>query len=115
MRLPRVKMTVRRTMCLVAVVALAFGVADAVSMSIRSARYRRRADHFERMERRCREIGAMDDATRVRAAEAAFDDPFLDDPGWNRRMIPYFESLKRKYRRAALQPRVPLPPDPPSP
>ncbi len=28
-------------------------------------------------------------------------------------MIPYFEGLKKKYRQAALNPRIPIPPDPP--
>jgi hypothetical protein len=115
MRPPRVKMAVWRMMCLVAIVALSLAVADAVRMSMRSARYRRVAESAERMERRCREIDAMDAATRAREAEAAFDDPYLDQPAWNRQMIPYFEGLKRKYRCASEHPRDPIPPDPPNP
>lgn len=54
---------------------MALGVADAVRMSIRVAKYRRIADWCDRMERRCREIDAMDAVTRAREAKAAFDDP----------------------------------------
>lgn len=69
------KLTVWRMMCVVAAVGLALGVADAVRMSIRVAKYRRIADWCDRMERRCREIDAMDAVTRAREAKAAFDDP----------------------------------------
>ena len=115
MRLAHTKLTVRRMMLVVAMVGLCLGVADAVRMSMRSAGYRRRAGSAERMERRCREIDAMDAATRAREAEAAYDNPYLDDPAWNRQMIPYFEGLKRKYRYAAEHSRDPIPPDPPNP
>jgi len=56
----------------------------------------------------------MDVATRTHEAEAAYD-PYLDNPEWNRQMIPYFEGLKNKYRYAAAHPRMPVPPDPPNP
>jgi hypothetical protein len=62
MRPPRVKMTVWRMMCLVAIVAFSLAIADAVRMSMRSAGYRREAESAARMERRCREIDAMDSA-----------------------------------------------------
>ncbi len=114
MRLAHTKLTVRRMMLVVAMVGLSLGVADAVRMRIRSAGYRRKAESAERMEGRCRVIDAMDAATRAREAEAAFDNPYLDDPAWNRQMIPYFEGLKRKYRYAAEHPRDPIPPDPPN-
>jgi hypothetical protein len=115
MRLPRVKLTVRRLMGVVAMVGLALGIADALWVSAVAAKYRRKADSAERLERRCRQIDAMDAETRARAAEAAYDDPYLDNPAWNRRMIPYFEVLKHKYRYAAEHPREPVPPDPPIP
>jgi hypothetical protein len=108
-------MTVWRMMCLVAIVAFSLAVADAVRMSMRSAGYRREAESAARMDRRCREIDAMDSATRDREAEAAYDDPYLDNPAWNRRRIPYFEELKRKDQYAAEHPRGPIPPDPPNP
>jgi hypothetical protein len=54
----------------------------------------------------------MDAETRAREAEYWLDDPFLNDPAWNRQMIPYFEALKLKYRYAAEHPREPVPPGP---
>src|SRR4051794_7338630 len=115
MRLLRVRFTVRRMMCLVAIVALSFAAADAVRMSNSAAGYHRLADSYDRMERRCREIDAMHASARALEAEAAYDDPYLDNPAWNRQMIPYFEGLKRKYRQAASHPRTPNPPDPLNP
>jgi hypothetical protein len=112
MRLPRARLTVRRLM---GMVALALGIADALWVSAVASRYRRKADSAERLERRCRQIDAMDAETRARAVEAAYDDPYLDNPAWNRRMIPYFEALKHKYRYAAEHPREPVPPDAPVP
>jgi hypothetical protein len=109
------KLTVRRMMGVVAVVGLFLGVADAMRMSARAARYRRLAASSDRMEHRCRAIDAMDAVTRAREAEDAFDDPYLLDPAWNRQMIRYFEGLKRKYDDAAAHPRIPVPPDPPIP
>ena len=109
------KLTVRQMMGLVAVVALGLGFIDFARMSQRAGIYRRRADSAERMERRCREIIAMAPAIRADKAEEAMDDPFLLEPEWTRRMIPWFETMKKKYREAALHPRVPIPPDPPHP
>jgi hypothetical protein len=108
-------MTVRQMMCLVAIVALSLAVVDTVRMGMRSAGYRRKAESAERMERRCREIDAMDPANRAREAEYAFDDPYLDNPAWNREMISYWEGLKRKYQYAAEHPRDTISPDPPNP
>ncbi len=80
----RPRFTVRRLMMLVAVVGLLFGAYDQVRM-------------FRRAEE----------------AEAVMDDPFLNDPDWNRRMISWFAAMKRKYREAAAHPRRPVAPDPP--
>jgi hypothetical protein len=96
-------------MGLVVVVALCFGIADAVRLRLRAAEYRRRADMCEQMERRCREIDAMDPVTRSREAEAAWDDPYLSDPAMNRQMISYYEKWKGILRQAAENPRAPLP------
>jgi hypothetical protein len=115
MRLPRLKLTVRRMMCVVATVGVALGIADAVRISIRSPEYCGKTDSAERMERRCREIDAMDAATRASEADPAFDSPYLNNPAWNRKMISYFEGLKRKHRYAAEHPRIPIPPDPTNP
>jgi hypothetical protein len=109
MRLPRVKMTVRRWMGLVAVVGVFLGVADTVRMSLRASKYREIADRCEQLEHRCREIDAMDPVTRAREAEAAWDDPYLDNPAWNHEMISYWAEEKRKFRDAAANPRLPLP------
>jgi hypothetical protein len=105
----------RRMMALVAIVGRCLGIADQVRVRIRAAGYRRKAEWCERMARRSREIDAMDDATRKREADYKFDDPFLDNPAWNRRMIPYLEALKDKYSEAAANPRRPVPPDPSTP
>lgn len=115
MRLPRVRWTVRLMMGLVMVLGVSLGVANAVRMSVKAARYRRMADWCDRMEQRCRSIDAMDDATRTHKAEIAYDDPYLDNPEWNRKMIPYFEELKRTYKYAASHPRIPVPRVPPNP
>lgn len=115
MRRAGIRLTVRRLMLMVAILGLCLGIAEAVRMEIKSARYRRKADGAERMEHRCREIDAMDAATRARESKAAFDDPFLDNPEWTRRLIPHFDGLKRKYRYAAEHPREWVPPDPPPP
>ena len=115
MRIPRLKMTVRRMMGVVAIVGLSLGLADEARMRVRAAGYRRKAEACERMVRRCREIDAMDEVTRAREADAAYDDPYLDDPAWNRKMVLYFEALKDKYIDAAAHPRRPVPPDPPTP
>jgi hypothetical protein len=115
MHLPRIRISVRGMMVAVAVVGLSLGIADAVSMSLRSSHYRRRASGYETMEQRCRAIVAMDPATRAREAEAAFDDPFLDHPEWTLQMIPFLEKLKDKYNYAADHPRIEVPSDPPHP
>ncbi|MFO0906919.1 MAG: hypothetical protein U0794_00915 [Isosphaeraceae bacterium] len=95
MRLPRLKTTVRRMLCLVAIVAISLAIADGVIVSMRAGRYRRLADWCDRMERRCRQIDAWTAATRAREAEAAHDDPYLDNPARNRQMILYYEGLRR--------------------
>ncbi len=97
----------------IAIVSLSIWIVDAVKLSNKAARYRRKAEWAERMERRSREIDAMDPATRAKESEAEMDNPFLIEPEWNRRMIPYLEGLKRKYRYAAENPREPVAPDPP--
>lgn len=109
----RPRFTVRRLMMLVAVVGLLFGAYDQVRMFRLAARYRRMAEAYAERETRSRKIDAMDPITRAEEAEAAMDDPFLNDPDWNRRMISWFAAMKRKYREAAAHPRRPVAPDPP--
>jgi hypothetical protein len=108
-------MTVRRMMGFVAIIGLCLALADEVKVRMKAATYQRKAEAYERRERRCREIDATDSETRSQAAAVAYDDPFLDNPSWNRQMIPYLESLKKKYFDAAAHPRRPLAPDPPVP
>jgi hypothetical protein len=110
----RARFTVRRLMVAVAVVGLLFGLYDQARVLLLSNTYRRKAVYCDRMERRCREIDAMDPAVRTREAAEALDDPFLDDPAWNKRMIPYFKALQKKYEDAASHPRLPVAPDPPA-
>jgi hypothetical protein len=109
------RFTVRRLMMAVAVVALLFGFYDQARVLRLSNEYRRKAAYCDKMERRCREIDAMDPATKARKAAEAYDDPFLGDPAWNKRMIPYFQALKQKYEEASSHPRLPVAPDPPTP
>ena len=108
-------LTVWRMMVAVAAVGLVLGAWDAARMGARSTRYRRKADWCARTANRCRAIIAMDPATRAREAEAAFDDPYIDNPTWSREMIPYLEGLRDKYACAAEHPRIPVAPDPPNP
>ena len=99
----------------IAIIALGFWIVDTVKMANRIGMYRRMAEAYERMARECRRIDGLDEATRVREADEALDDPFLDNPEWTHRMIPWAEGLKLKYRDAASHPRLPVPPDPPQP
>ncbi len=114
-RLSGVRVRLRWLMVAVAIAGVALGVVESVRMGVRAAKYRRMADWFDGMERRCRAIDAMDAGTRAREADLAFDDPYLDNPAWTRRMIPYFGRLEWKYRHAARYPWLPIEPDPPAP
>ncbi|WP_210420393.1 hypothetical protein [Aquisphaera giovannonii] len=109
----------RTLMAIVAIVAFALGlvlgIADLVRTRIQAEKYRRKAESAARHEKRSREIDAMDPKTRAREAALAIDDPYLDAPDWNRRMIPWYEKMKNKYDHAASNPREPIPPDDPPP
>lgn len=113
MRLPRPQFTARRMMVAVVILGLFLGGLDASRVRGMASKYRRKAESAARLERRCRQIDAMDPATRAREAEAAYDNPLLDDPNYNRRMIRYFAAMRIKYNHAADNPRLPIPPDPP--
>jgi hypothetical protein len=102
-------------MAVVALLGLLLGSINAVGLWIKAAKYRRKALGFSRLEQRSQAIERMDPATRTREADDAMDDPFLSNPEWNRKMIPYLRSLKEKYRRAAERPWFPIEPDPPIP
>jgi hypothetical protein len=106
-------MTTRRWMIAVVAVGLSLVRLDAMRVYSLSSKYRRKAESAAKMERRCREIDAMDPVLRAREAAAAFYNPLLDDPAYNRRMIGYFAAMKIKYSRAADNPHLPVLPDPP--
>jgi hypothetical protein len=111
----RFRFSVRGLLLLVLIIGLSLWALERIELSRKSSKYSRRADSCEFMERRCREIVAMDPATRRQAAIDAYDDPYLDNPEWTRLMIGHFEGLKNKYRRAAENPHIPVPPDPKNP
>jgi hypothetical protein len=100
------------------VVALACAMLEAGMMVVRTARsrrYRLRAEFAAMMERRCREIAAMDPETRARKAYEEWDDPYLLEPEWNQKMIGFWEEMKKKCSYAAEHPWEEVAPDPPNP
>lgn len=121
MKLSRPRFTVRRMMVAVAIVGLLFGMADWLSLNERVNRFRRLAESAARMERRCREMDAMDPVRRALAAKEAEDSYFeitsnwLAHPEWTRKATGYFAALRTKYEQAAENPRLSVPPDPPPP
>jgi hypothetical protein len=108
-------------MVVVAVVGLLFGAVDWLSLSLRASKYRRKAEAAARMERRLREIDAMDPVSRARAAKEAEENfqevthSWLANPVWTRKLIGYFAAMRTKYEHAAENPRLSVPPDPPQP
>jgi hypothetical protein len=120
-KVPRVRITVRRMMIAVAVVGLLLGVVDWLSLNHRASIYRRKAEAAARMERKFREIDAMDPVSRARAAKEAEENyqeithSWLANPVWTRELIDYFAAMRTKYEHAAENPRLAVPPDPPQP
>lgn len=115
MQSPLFRFTIRRVMVAVAIVGVLLGCIDAVKVAGLARKYRHKAESLARMERRCREIDAMTREVRKARSDAMFDDPYLLDPVWNRKMIPYFAQLQSKFALAAEHPRIPIAPDPPVP
>ncbi|MHB1555865.1 MAG: hypothetical protein ACYC61_00155 [Isosphaeraceae bacterium] len=113
MQLPR--MTTRRWMIAMAVLAAALGAVSLARQAARARRYRRMADAAERMELYCRKLDAMDPKERARKAVEEMDDPYLDNPAWNHRMVGYWEEVKIRYSYAADHPWLAEPPRPPDP
>jgi hypothetical protein len=115
MRLPG--MTTRRLM---AIVAIAGTVAASAEMHRRSARYRRRADYYDTIEaitgRRYKDyVRAVVLGEVVSPEDRRFGEILrqtdTDDP----RVAEYYAAMKRKYRRAARYPWLPVASDPPGP
>lgn len=113
MRLPR--MTTRRWMIAMAVLAAALGTVSLARQAARARRYRRVAEYAERMEQYCRKVDAMDPKERARKDAEDWDDPYLHDPAWNHRAIGYLEEVKIRYSHAADHPWLAAPPLPPIP
>jgi hypothetical protein len=113
MRMPR--MTTRRWMLGVVLLCAMLGAALMGVRAARARRFRRLAEYAARMERRCREIDAMDPNARAREADYDLDDPYLLEPEWNRKMIGFWEEMKDKYSYAADHPWLGVAPDPPTP
>ena len=111
MRPPRARMTVRRLMVGVALVAGILWAGDAARLAIRSSRLRARADASERVERRLRDLLAT---PHDHAVEECNDLP-CHDRDRARRLVAYHAAMTRQYRDAAAHPRAPIPPAPPRP
>lgn len=95
MRLPRVRLTVRRIMVIVVIVAVLLYVAR---LGILSAAYRDRANYY-RGTARLPDPGPSPQNVAVREQRA--------------RIHAYLETMEVKYRRASRYPWLPIAPDPP--
>jgi hypothetical protein len=67
-------------------------------------RYEKDAAWCARMENRCQRIAEMDPETLAKEASEAFDDPYLNNPEWARKMIPWFAKMRKKYEYAVDHP-----------
>ena len=122
MKLCRPRFTLRRIMVAVAILGVFLVGLDAMRVLSLANKYRRKAEAAARMERRFREIDAMDPVSRARAAKEAEENYqeilsswLAADPVWTRKMIGYFTAMRTKYEQAAENPRLPIPPDSPQP
>jgi hypothetical protein len=106
MRLPL--MTTRRWMIVVALLGAVLGLVLMAMRDARARHYRVEANFAAWMERRCREIDALDPAARARLEG---DEAYLPDPEWNRKMIGFWQEMKEKYSYAADHPWLAVAPD----
>ena len=111
----RLKWSVRSSLIAVAILGLSLAVVDAMRIHAKVKSYRKRAESLAWLEQINLRIDAMDDTARAQEAKEGFDDPYLDNPAWNRNMIAYNRSMKEKYQFAAKHPRLSVAPDPPYP
>jgi hypothetical protein len=112
MRFPRPWITVRRTMILVAVLAIALG---AGMMRRRQLLLRERAAYHERIERKQSEVGRrLEDLARASTTpEGAAE--VRADKAYEARIGSYHALLKQKYRHLSARPWLSIEPDPPEP
>ncbi len=107
MKLPR--FTVRRLMVVVAV----WGI---VSWGIRlrelSARYRERADDYERSTRA---LGSLCNIDHLRSGPSGDEKRLHPKLDRIELFLSYYEAMKNKYERASNYPWLPVAPDPPEP
>jgi hypothetical protein len=136
MRLPRLQLTLRWMMVVVALVAVAMGATLWGLKMRRLARsYALRASMSKQFETECRGFEAdtvktgqgVDELRRLRRDPASVFSDELDetekqlaskvweDAAYWRRIAAHYASLKRKYERAARYPWVTIQPDPPEP
>jgi hypothetical protein len=136
MRLPRLQLTLRWMMVIVALVALAMGATLWGLKMRRLARFHAlRASMSKLFETECRGYEAdtvktgrgVDELRRLRRDPASVFSDELDetekelaskvweDAAYWRRIAAHYASLKRKYERAARYPWVTIQPDPPEP
>jgi hypothetical protein len=107
MRLPR--MTTRRWMVAVAIVAVGIGTWMLIE---RSRSYAALGSLHAESEKECRRI--------VEAFEGSRFDPVIWGEALalvrrSRKLLPYHAALRRKYERASRRPWLPVEPDPPEP
>ena len=104
MKLPRVRLTIRRLMIAVAIVAMLAGIA--IEISRRRARFHELAVHYRRMERNTFHRGYYISATLEEFEEYSRRWP---------RLKPYYTEMTGKYELAERRPWMPVAPDPPEP
>jgi hypothetical protein len=107
MRLPR--MTTRRWMVVVAVVAIGFAL---WILGVRSRSYAIQANYHGMQEHKIRWVVQEYEANWVGYSGRWSIEALIDR---ERRIITYHEALKRKYELASHRPWLPVEPDPPWP
>jgi len=112
------RMTTRRWMIAVAVVAVAAGtLVEVMKVSDLAAYYREKSAEHCMWEAVHRESAERFRGLWLKAIEDR--DPEYDDyretREWDRRRVEYHAAMTKKYEQAALNPWLPVPPDPPPP
>ncbi len=112
--MPRIRLTVRRLMVLVLLVAIlmAAGI-EARRLLLRSREYRGHLAYHTRREREERRNLGVAESIRRKGKTLNREMSLVEEVA--RLRIPYHARLRRKYERAVTQPWEPLPPDPPEP